>query len=132
MRRSKMKHIRAILHELVIVRKRIDFSLCASGQIFISIDGSKYSVLHRGKHRSEPRGMQAERLVYDDAEFMRLSVPPTVLSYGSKQFTKDAIAAMSESRPIVKKLSDIQGAPEDLVPRAPAIESSDQGFYLQP
>ena len=36
------------------------------------------------------------------------------------------------SSPVVRKFSDIVPTAEDLVPKAPAIESSDCGFYLEP
>lgn len=99
MNKHKMKGLRKALHELVGTRGRVSFSLLASGHVFVTINGDKYNVCQRGKHRSAPRGLQAQRLVYDDAEFTRLSVPQTVLSYGSKPFTKDLLETLSEARP---------------------------------
>lgn len=99
MNKHKMKGVRATLHELVGARGRMSFNQLASGHVFLTINGDKYNVCRRGKHHSAPRGLQAQRLVYDDAEFTRLSIPQTVLSYGNRRFTKELLETLSEARP---------------------------------
>ncbi len=134
MNKHKMKGIRAVLHQLVVVRGRKHISQYATGQLFITIDGTRLLSIHRGKHRGLPgRGMGVDRLMADDAHFTLFSTPPACLSYGSKQFTKELLDELSQPRPNVKKASDISViSEEDLIPKVPAIEGSDCGFYLEP
>lgn len=53
-----------------------------------------------GKHRGLPgRGMGVSRHLVDDLNFEVFSVPDTVLSYGSKHFSKELIDDLSAVRP---------------------------------
>lgn len=99
MNKHKMKGVRKILHELVVVRRRIHFSQYPDGRLFIQITSDKYS-FHRGKHRGLPgRGMNVPRHLVDDLEFEIYSLPDTVLSYGSKPFTAETLQELSAVRP---------------------------------
>jgi hypothetical protein len=99
MNKHKMKGVRAGLHQLVTVRGRKHFSQSASGQMFIKIDGKQYLSIQRGKHRGLPgRGMSVNRLLVDDLHFEVFSSPPSCLSYGSMQFTKEYLAELTQQR----------------------------------
>lgn len=100
MNKNKMKGVRAMLHELVVVRQRTKISIYASGRNMIAISGARYLTAMRGKHRGLPgRGMGVSRHLVDDLNFEVFSVPDTVLSYGSKHFSKELIDDLSAVRP---------------------------------
>jgi len=67
MNKNKMKGVRAVLHELVVVRQRTGISIYASGRNMASISGARYLTVSRGKHRGLPgRGMSVCRHLVDD------------------------------------------------------------------
>lgn len=91
MNKNKMKGIREILHELVIVREHIRISLYASGRYMITISG-RHHLGSRGKHRGLPgRGMSVSPHQVDDLHFELFSLPDTVLRYGSNLISKELI-----------------------------------------
>ena len=100
MNKHKMKGIRGILHELVIVKQRTAITIYGAGRCFTTISGARYLTVSRGKHRGLPgRGMSTPLHMRDESHFELFSTPPSVLSYGSKPFTKELLETLSEARP---------------------------------
>jgi len=108
MNRRKMKHIREILRQMVHVNYFSD--------VCIRADGWK-------------------RYWTTSCPVLRVKASAIDLSeIADRVRERNAALARSTttSPPVVRKFSDIVPTAEDLVPKAPAIESSDCGFYLEP
>lgn len=99
MNKHKMKGVRAVLHELVTVKQRTAITIYSTGRCFTTISGARYLTVSRGKHRGLPgRGMSSPLFMRDDSHFELFSTPPSVLSYGSKPFTKELLNELSAQR----------------------------------
>ena len=108
MNRQKMKYIREILRHMVHVNY---FS-----EVRVRADGWK-------------------RYWTTSCPVLRVKATAIDLSEIAERVReRNATLARSSTvgQPVVRKFSDFAPSAEDLVPKAPAIESSDCGFYLEP